>query len=118
MRQIKELTYCNKIRRMTKRKVIFILCIIIYTIMNHMIMIEYSKRYDVGRFTLEQLRDKKYRCIRMFEEKKDLDYVNKRCVEYDRDMLNFRLERSQFIWNAIIWNIVIIIKCMIIKIFI
>lgn len=105
-------------RDLANRKVIYVICVIIFTMMNRMIMMEYSKRYDVGRFTLEQLRDKKYRCIRMFEEKKDLDYVNKRCVEYDRDMLNFRLERSQFIWNAIIWNIVIIIKCLIIKMFI
>lgn len=83
-----------------------------------MIMIEYSKRYDVGKFTLEQLHDRKYRCIRMYEEGVDLDYVNKRCVEYDRDMLNFRLERSRFIWNAFMCNIVVIIKYMIIKMFI
>lgn len=77
-----------------------------------MMIIEYFKNYVPEYFDIEKLLDKKYRCIRYFEDKDFNTYNDKQCQPYIYHYMLFKLEKSRYIYmhyayNLIVWSLFI-----------
>ncbi len=89
---------------------IFILCILNYFLIN-----EYLTEYVPDNFDIKKLLDKKYRCIRFFDDKRDDRYLRATCAPYLEDYLSFKLEKSRYIilyyaHNTILISLIIIFQ--------
>ncbi len=73
-----------------------------------MLINEYFNEYTPDNFDIIKLLEKKYRCIRYFNEKHVDKYQQSLCQAYLVDYLEFKLEKSRYIFIYYSYNIVMI----------
>ena len=82
---------------MKLKHVVELTIIIAICLSNYMISTQYYSEYDPKHFSFNQILDKRYRCIRYFDEKDYDRYSHYSCKNYMHDYINFKLERSRYI---------------------
>lgn len=91
---------------MKLKHIVELTIIIAVCLSNYMIAMQYYAEYDPNHFTVKQLQDKQYRCIRYFDEKDYDRYSHHLCKNYMHDYLNFKLERSRYIMMYYAHNLI------------
>jgi len=92
------------LHKMKARTIINIAIIIIAIYLNYEMYATYNRLYVPKYFSREKLLYKKYRCIRVLENYPNLKYANKNCKEYKHEYLNYKLERSRYTYEWIVYN--------------
>lgn len=94
---------------MLKPILITIFAIVICTV-NYAILMEYFHNYVPEYFDVVKILDKKYRCIRYFDDREYDKFIDSQCQPYVYDYLLFKLEKSRYIYihyayNFIMWGL-------------
>lgn len=82
------------------RKLIFFILIVYFEQNITTVFLKDTRHLDVDNFTISQMQDIKYRCIRYFEDsRKNMTAINTyhetKCADYKYDYLNFVLYRRK-----------------------
>jgi len=93
--------------------IINISIVIVAIYLNYELYTIYNNKYIPAYFGREMLRYQKYRCIRILENNPHLKYVGNNCKKYAYEYLDYKLERSQYIFRCIIYNLILLILFMI-----
>ncbi len=91
---------------MKLKHIVEITIIIAICISNYMIYVQYYTEYVPENFNIKQLQDKNYRCIRYFDEKNYDRYSHHSCKNYMHEYINFKLERSRYIFMYYAHNLI------------
>ncbi len=83
------------------------------TLSNYFLISEYMTEYVPENFDIKKLLDKKYRCIRYFDEKNYNKFTHNSCKALLHDYVDFKLEKSRYIYayyahNSIIISIIVV----------
>lgn len=95
---------------MLDTKLIMLLYILL-TVWNIEQLILYNNCFNVNKFSKKHILDKKYRCIRYFDENKYDKFSEKKCENFKFDYLNFQLGRSISIYSILKNNALILLLC-------
>lgn len=92
-----------------KFKFLLTVCMIFtLSLSNYYLISEYMSEYVPDNFNIEKLLDKKYRCIRYFDDKYYDKFTYNKCKEYLEEYIIFKLEKSRYIYIYYAYNIIII----------
>lgn len=80
--------------------------VVIVVVTNYMIITEYNNEYVPDDFSIKQMLDQRYRCIRYFNDKVYSNYMHIKCRDYVYDYTAFILERSRYIYMFYAHNMV------------
>lgn len=80
-----------------------------------MYYVGYNERYDTSRYGISKMKEKKYRCIRLYESGEGGKYRESMCGEYKYDYVEFILGRSAYIGKVVVYNMLMILKYVLIK---
>lgn len=71
------------------------------------ILIGNINKYNVNNFTKKQLSEKKWRCIVHYNDNSGkYKYLDRSCLKYKHDYINFLLEKNNAIFNYIFKKII------------
>ncbi len=73
-----------------------------------MIIIQYYNEYVPENFSIKQLLDKQYRCIRYFNTKQYDKFAHNSCKNHIHDYIEFQLERSKYIYMYYAHNLIMV----------
>ena len=98
---------------MILRKILLFVLIVYFQKSIKNAFLEDTRIYNVNKFTLTEMMDIQYRCIRYFEDSrknKNLfsSYHENACNDYKYDYLNFILAREKVYFNNFVKKIVLI----------
>lgn len=89
-------------------KILVIFCLLSIICYKNIQYTKYHEKYlNTKTFSKNLILQKKYRCIRYFDEKDYHKYFEKKCNEFKRDYLNFQLRRSLYFYEIIKNNIML-----------
>jgi len=82
-----------------------ILLAIVCTIFNYNHTIVYYNKFVPDNFSRSKLLNKKFSCIRYFNNNEYYKYTEKRCQDYKYDYLLFQLQKAIHINDYVLYNI-------------
>jgi hypothetical protein len=92
-----------KLKNLVELTIIIALCL-----SNYMIIMQYYNEYVPENFSIKQLLDKQYRCIRYFHAKQYDKFAYNSCKKYTHDYVEFQLERSRYIYMYYSHNLIMV----------